>query len=185
MRKLLLFFAMLCVSIGAWADDYYISTDTWFSNVAAKTENVVKVKIETPGSLATALAQVGQSQYGVMYINVDDGSYLNDTDIAALSSITVGTIDLQDAKYTADGAAFTFSNSSVKNLILPDGWTKADVKACAQAVGSNLGSAYSQNVISSDATELVAYVNKPGTLRDAMDHCFLDNKANNKIRYWH
>ena len=171
----------VCASSGAWADDYYISTDTWFENVSTKTEQVVKIKIETPGSLATAIAAVGQSQYGVMYINVVDGSYLNDADITALSDITVGTIDLQDAKYTADGAAFTFTNSSVKNVILPDGWTKAEVKACAQAVGSNLGSAYSQRVVSDSEAELVAYVNKPGSLREAMEHCFLDNKANNKI----
>ena len=189
MRKLLLFFAMLCVSIGTWAqgtpvgnNDAWISTDTWFENVAAKKESVVKIKIQTPGSLAAALDQIDQSKYGVVYINLVEGSYLNDADIAALSDITVGTIDLQDAKYTADGTAFTFTNSTVRNLILPDGWSKTEVNNCATGLGSsNLNAAISQKVRTDGDAELVAYVNKYGTLRETMEHTFLDNKPNTKI----
>ena len=219
MRKLLLFFAMLSVSIGAWGapgDDqlFTLGVDTWFG-----TEYVATISLKQAGALSTALSRiedkdgngpqtegefviVGQGENSVkvylaptvpenapgaetkaackhIYISTAEGVTLSDDDISALNNLLAYvTIDLQDA---ISGAAFTFANSGVKNLILPDGWTKAEVKACAQAVGSNLGSAYSQNVLSDSEAELVVYVNKSGSLRDAMDHCFIDNKANNKI----
>lgn len=174
MRKLLLFFAMLSVSIGAWADDgndadgYWLSFDSWYSN-GSNAEVVTKINVSKPGGLAKALKAINDETYSstktvqsvtatyktakVVYIDTPS-AYLNSDDLAALSQLDYETIDLQDAFYkeSAEGEkkAFTFTNANVKNLILPDNWTKAEVNACAQAVaatsGSQLGSAYSQGV---------------------------------------
>lgn len=188
---------LVCVSSGAWADDYYISTDTWYSNVSTLNENVVKIKIETPGSLATAINSINQSNYQVVYINITENNSvgLNDADLAALSTLQMKTIDLQDAFYTKDGEkkAFTFSNSTVENLILPDGWAKEEVNAVGTTVGTNLGSCLSigtytglKDVYGADANpntcaSITAYVNKGNTLYTAVRHIFIDNKPNTKV----
>ena len=73
---------------------------------------------------------------------------LSDDDIAALGAIDIPTIDLQDLELSA----FTFTNSNVKNVILPDGWTKEEVKAAGQALTS------SNAVISFEEMEQVTVV---------------------------
>ena len=163
MRKLLLFFAMLCVSIGTWAQGTvvgdnaaYLSSATWhLDNTENVVENVVRIKIQKPGSLADAITayMADDNLKGAQKVHIsitDNNSVgLNSADIAALSNLTVATIDLQDAFYTVDGVktAFTFTNSSVRNLILPDNWTKAEVKAACQAIiatpNSDFGSGFS------------------------------------------
>ena len=169
MRKLLLFFVMLCVSIGAWADDgndadgYWLSFDSWSGK-----EVVTKINVSKPGGLVKAIAAINNDTYTstktvgsvtatyktakVVYIDTPV-AYLNSDDLAALSSLDYETIDLQDAFYkeSAEGEkkAFTFTNSSAKYVILPDGWTKAEVNACGQAIAASntsFGSTYSQNV---------------------------------------
>lgn len=170
MRKLLLFFAMLCVSIGAWAqrdgsneDGYWLSFDSWSGK-----EVVTKINVSKPGGLAKAIAAINNGTYTsthtvgsvtatyktakVVYIDTP-AAYLNGDDLDALSSLDYETIDLQDAfhKESAEGEkkAFTFTNSTVKYVVLPDGWTKAEVNACGQAIAesnSSFGSTYSQNV---------------------------------------
>lgn len=173
MRKLLLFFAMLCVSIGTWADNYYITRDdqTWFSNVSDKTEQVVKINLVTPGTLGNAIDEIDQSNYQIMYIDTPSGS-LNAADIAALSKVTVATLDLQDA-FKADKSAFTFSNKNIKYLILPDGWTKEEVNTCAQAIAeenSNFCSAVSQDA---DGMSQISTVT----------HYYYTDNDNNQVEY--
>jgi len=163
MRKLLLFFAMLCVSVGTWAQGTvvgdnaaYLSSATWhLDNTENVVENVVRIKIQKPGSLAEAITayMADDNLKGAQKVHIsitDNNSVgLNSADIAALSNLTVATIDLQDAFYTVDGVktAFTFTNSSVRNLILPDNWTKAEVTAACQAIiatpNSDFGSGFS------------------------------------------
>ena len=163
MRKLLLFFAMLCVSIGTWAQGTvvgdnaaYLSSATWhLDHTENVVENVVRIKIQKPGSLADAITayMADDNLKGAQKVHIsitDNNSVgLNSADIDALSNLTVATIDLQDAFYTVDGVktAFTFTNSSVRNLILPDNWTKAEVTTACQAViatpNSNFGSGFS------------------------------------------
>ena len=55
---------------------------------------------------------------------------LNDDDLAALASIDIPTIDLQDLN---PASTFTFVNPNVKRVILPDGWDKAAVNAAGEA----------------------------------------------------
>lgn len=107
---------------------------------------------------------------------------LSNDDLAALASIDVPTIDLQDF----DSDPFTFVNSNVKRVILPDGWDKADVNAFGEALktSTNFESAYSINATNGSAYTLddnhgsiVAYVNKPGTLFAAMRHIYYDGST--------
>lgn len=195
MRKLLLFFAMLCVSIGTWADGseagYYLSGSTWCGDKSTK-ETVAKIHLTKSGVLAAAIDEINADDGFVynynsnpvnlktakkIYINSDEGVYLSPADIQALATLGYETIDLQDLNYES---AFTFSNSSVKNLILPDGWTKAQVTACATGVGNQLGSAFSIGNYTTGKS-ITAYVNKGNTLYDAVNRCFMDDKPNTKL----
>ena len=180
MKKTLLFVLMcVCATVSAWAQDYSGEAKTWIScDNSSVQETAFIFTINTPGKLSEALAST-QSTYQIAKIKGE----LNAEDIATLSSITAETIDLQDAYYMENGEkkAFTFTNSSVRNLILPDNWTKAEVNAAAQAVNANLGSAISlgtfKDADGSDfasgstfagKTEITAYVNTSKTLRDVL-----------------
>ena len=180
MKKILLFVLMyVCATMSTWAEDYSGEAKTWIScDNSSVQETAYIFTIKTPGKLSDALAST-QSTYQIAKIKGE----LNAEDIATLRSITAETIDLQDAYYMENGEkkAFTFTNSSVRNLILPDNWTKAEVNAAAQAVNANLGSAISlgtfKDADGSDfasgstfagKTEITAYVNTSKTLRDVL-----------------
>ena len=109
----------------------------------------------------------------VKIVYTGDGSLtLSDDDKAALNAINIPTIDLQDLK---PASVFTLSNSNVKNLILPDEWTMAQVQAAATGC-SNLNAALSIGTdvgagkhadgtpVTGIGKSFVAYVKKPGTL---------------------
>lgn len=194
MRKLLLFFVMLCVSAGAWAagseDGYFLSGSTWCGDNQSTKENVAKIHLTKSGVLAAAIVEINAGDGFVynansvnlktakqIYINSDEGVFLSPEDINALSTLGYETIDLQDLNYES---AFTFSNSNVKNLILPDGWTKLQVTNCATAIGSQLGSAFSIGNYTTGKS-ITAYVNKGNTLYDAVNRCFMDDKPNLKL----
>lgn len=59
------------------------------------------------------------------------------SDAGALSAITCTTIDLSEATLTS------FKNDNVKYVVLPNGWSKEQVNATAQAIGINFESAAS------------------------------------------
>ena len=226
MRKLLLFFAMLCVSIGTWAQGVtvydtdgttpiaYLSKTTWTNN--GTTEDVIRIKMEKAGSLAAAITKYqGLSDYSNVkvahiYFTDTNTAGLNDADLTALASLNVETIDLQDAFYTSSKAAFTFTNTNVKSVILPDGWTKAQVNAAGLALAgsgsgtNNFGSCFSMTVHSivtrdtsgdpvvcdysssgqtPDGTSVIAYVAKGNTLRTAIQHIYDNEHVNYKLRY--
>ena len=164
--------------MGTWAQDAYsTSTATWTScDNSSVSEEALIITINTPGSLSNAIISVTQSDYQIVKIKGE----INDADITALSSLSMATIDLQDA-HKSDNSAFTFTNSGVRNLILPDNWTKEQVNAAAKAVNANLGSAISmgtfKDVDGSDfasgstfagKTAITAYVNTSKTLRDVL-----------------
>ena len=203
-KKLYVLLVMMAVSVGAWADDFYLSADTWYSNVESKTQNVLKISLckENGGALQSAINTItadgwnlnGHSltDFKVVYIDLGNGQpndafAMNDADIAALSNLNFETIDLQDAYYLDNGekTAFTFTNSYVQNLILPDNWTKEEVNTCAQSVrgvDGNLNAALSQGINENDGNpSATAYVCNPGTLAETVSHIFLDNKSNTKI----
>ncbi len=203
MRKLLLFFAMLSVSIGTWAqgivvgnNDAYLYGTTWF-----QTEKVVRIKMEKPGSLAAAIAaytannDLKDAKVAHIYFTDNNTEGMNPADIEALSTLNVETIDLQDAFYTSSKQPFTFSNSNVKSVILPDGWDKDAVNAAATALVASspgLGSCYSMSpntfAYKEDnndklGTSVIAYVAKGNTLRTAIFHCLDDSHSCTKLSY--
>lgn len=202
MKKLCVLIALMVMSVGAWADDYYLSSDTWFSNVQEKTQNVLKISLckDGGGALQSAIDAItadgwtlngkSLSDFREVYIDMGknngqliDAYAMNDDDIAALSNLNFETIDLQDAYYKKDGekSAFTFTNSYVQNLILPDNWSKEEVNNCTKSVGSNLGAAISQCPIDENSATVYAYVCKPGTLVNTTQHVFFDGKENSKV----
>ena len=245
MRKLLLFFAMLCVSIGAWAmmppenepvtdrNSYLIeqATGTWHGQGP-----VVVIHVKDADGLKKALAKLSetdpqgnipnhlQKYQNSIILKIDSKSFtvtdngagnpptvtygdfveitLSDDDKAALGSVVAPeTIDLQDLK---SSESFTFTNQYVKSVILPNGWTKAQVKAAGEALaqGANFGSCFSQSdkIVTpvlddegnpkvfdtyvdknnNDATgaSLIAYVAKSNTLHTAVVHSYFDQQNN-------
>lgn len=93
---------------------------------------------------------------------------LSNDALTALANIDVPTIDLQDSKISNED--FQLNNSHVRNLILPDGYTKEQVSTAVTGC-SNLGSAFSMGATSPGVTEgckVVAYVQTPGSLFDAV-----------------
>lgn len=188
MRKLLLFFAFVLTAIGVKAYELDL-TKTW--TVDGASEKVAKISLANAGELTAALADLnGQmTDYSHLYISNGAGFDLTTEDIAALGTVTCPTLDLQNL-YGADGdhyAPFTFSNASIKRVILPDYWDKAAVKAAAEAiVAGNTGfeAALSQHGNQNQSTadaKLVAYVQKPGTLYTAMRHTYFDGRADKKM----
>ena len=201
MKKFLLFAMMcVCVSIGTWAQqNYQIETNhTW--RQATTNQKVAKIYLHNSGCLTEALAALNAMNYDyqVLYISgagdgVDYGHEdLTDADLSALSTITCETIDLQNMNTENP---FVFSNSHVKNVILPDGWDKNAVKAAGEAFAagnSGFGSCLSQNGNgitykdesgnSQTGASIVAYVSKGNTLYNAMIHTYFDSKENKKLR---
>ena len=188
MRKILLFFAFVLTAIGVKAYELDL-TKTW--TVDGVTEKVAKINLQSAGELTAALDDLnGQmTDYSHLYISNGAGFDLTTEDIAALGTVTCSTLDLQNL-YGADGnhyAPFTFSNASIKRVILPDYWDKTAVKAAAQAiaaVNTNFEAALSQHGQQNQSTadaKLVAYVQKPGTLYTAMRHTYFDGRADKKM----
>ena len=189
MRKLLLFFAFVLTAIGVKAYTLDL-TKTW--TVDGANEKVAKINLENAGELTTALADLnGQmTDYSHLYISNGAGFDLTTEDLAALGTVTCPTLDLQNL-YGAGGghhAPFTFSNASIKRVILPDYWDKTAVKAAAEKIiaSGNTGfeaalSQHGQQNQSTADAKLVAYVQKPGTLYTAMRHTYFDGRADKKM----
>ncbi|MBQ9213518.1 MAG: hypothetical protein IJ150_06230, partial [Bacteroidales bacterium] len=156
MKKIYLFLTMLCMALGVYAQPAFeIKEGHWWCS-HADPANVTIINVQE-GHLAEALAELRDSNlphiqncrnHKILRISTGNSNSptvtLNAADIAALNSLDnfgFETIDLQDVQYLVDGkqTAFTFSNRSVKNLILPDNWTKEDVKVIGSTIGSNIG----------------------------------------------
>ena len=133
MRKLLLFFAMLCVSIGTWATTTIGST-TWCQyNSYADQENVLTIYVSEPGELAAAIAAQDFTNVQILHISARERTAslleLSDEDKAALATVEVKTIEMMRAYVEP----YTLTNSNVERIILPYNWTKEQVKAVGQA----------------------------------------------------
>ena len=178
MRKLLLFFAMLCVSVGTWATPT-VSTSTWMQNNSAyETQTVASIWIENPGELAAALSQVGVD-FQYLHLSAFNSSNttleLSAEDIAALNALDVKTIEMNHvyAPY------FEFDNPNVEYITLPYNWTKEQVKAVGETHKTHpnfkacISTSNTEN--SGDAT-LIAYLNEAGKMRDAILHSYFDTR---------
>ena len=175
MRKLLLFFAMLSVSIGTWAT-ITIDRTTWCQyNSYADQENVLTIYVSEPGELAAAIAAQDFTNVQILHISARERTasllQLTDEDKAALANVNVKTIEMMRAYVEP----YTLTNSNVERIILPYNWTKDQVKAVGQAnsTSANFEACISMN--DQDAHDsrtgdaaLIAYLNKPNTLKDAI-----------------
>ncbi|MBR5653676.1 MAG: hypothetical protein IKX22_06305 [Prevotella sp.] len=157
-------------------------TDTWdiFQDAGSKTENVATIDVKEPGALTAALAAFAAIDAAavdcqVLHISGLDNNHQSDNltaeDLSALGNVNVETLDLQDL--TTGSTGYSFVNNYVKRVILPDGWTKAQVKAFGEAqTSSNFECCLSQstNVDNDGNSSMDAYVKKCGTLFECVDH---------------
>ena len=159
-RKLLLFFAMLCVSIGTWAADDFTLT---------KTEShwpvygcVYSVGGLNPGDLANALDNTSGSAYDVLVNNtgfadgwtnvtfkIEATSTLSEADLQALEKIgvKVTSIDMSGASFDAD-ASLSDIKSQTNYLMLPEGVSMDDIQTINTSNNPNLKVAGSKTTTS-------------------------------------
>lgn len=119
----------------AWGQTVYDVTYTPESSQ----QNMATITKSESGTmtLSDAISAVNAKQInnsGIKKVKIV-GDITSDAD--ALSAITCTTIDLSDATLTS------FKNDNVKYVVLPNGWSKEQVNATAQAIGSSLESAAS------------------------------------------
>ena len=174
MRKLLLFFAMFCVSIGAWATPT-VSTSTWMQNNSAyETQTVAEIYLQNAGELAEALTMVsGDFQY--LHLSTNTGVGLSAEDIAALNALDVKTIEMNHVS----GPYFEFDNPNVEYITLPYNWTKEQVKAVGEThkTHPNFKACIStSDTEGSGEATLIAYLNEAGKMRDAILHSYFDTR---------
>lgn len=166
---------MFCVSIGTWAT-ITVNRTTWCQyNSYADQENVLTIYVSEPGELATAIADQDFTNVQILHISARERTasllQLTDEDKAALANVNVKTIEMMRAYVEP----YTITNSNVERIILPYNWTKEQVKAVGQA---NSTSANFEACISTNDQDkyesregdaaLIAYLNKPNTLKDAI-----------------
>ena len=209
MKKLSMFFMMLCVTIVTLAnrppqESFAIHEGHW--RCAHGDEANVTILNVGEGHLREAILEllnghgkkiedarerpilrISNYKTGPQY-DGDPTVTLNEDDIAALELLNnfpaFETIDLQDVNYLDNNGkpiAFTFSNRYVKNLILPDNWTKEEVRTIGSSIGENLGSAISMGKNELNEPTMCCHVQTSNTLTEATDHIFIDEVPNTKI----
>ena len=89
------------------------------------------------------------------------------SDLTAIGNFQNGprVLDLRNATGLTAAMVSAIQNSSIEYLLLPNGWTKEDVNAAANA--TNMTGLKAAISVSNDAKELVAYINEPGSLAEA------------------
>ena len=150
------------------------------------TEKVLKIDLEQAGQLSTALATAQQQGLDFQYLHLKTAPHagtitLSDDDIAALNALDITTIDLQTANI-AFPENKTLNNSKVSYIMLPLGWTKAQVKAVGEThkdyanFKACLSTSDTKN--NGDAT-LIAYLGQANTMADAIRHTYFTKNDNN------
>ena len=149
MRKLLLFFAMLCVSVGAWADVNIWNT-TWMSDTYTTEDDRVGIYGLEEGDLAAILdgtfsgnlylkgrtATPEEARTAIVGAKVlklgDDSGVLNQADINALSAFTsleYLRMDNCTLSGIVDFSQMGVGSASLKGVTLPTGVTAEQVSA--------------------------------------------------------
>ena len=160
MRKLLLFFAMLCVSIGAWA----VSVST--------SDGTCTITNDQAGNLASyAFSDADKAATKVVVTGP-----VSTADLNHLSELTSAvTLDLDGCEASDDVSGFTVA-SSVDYVSLPAGLNREQVKAFGEA-NTGIKSAYSafphfnkvDRSTSENVDEFVCYVGEGGSLRSCIN----------------
>ena len=156
MRKLLLFFAMLCVSVGMWAYSSQTQTFDDGSTFAASDEGSdTQVFTVTAGGIAAWYAAADDAQKSAMADNASRVKLkitgtLSNADLQALGEACFNkftSIDMSGATL-ASGASISNirAGNAIETVILPNGLSKAEVNAAGAALTScnaNFGSCIS------------------------------------------
>ena len=161
MRKLLLFFAMLCVSIGAWAEVSVSTSDGTCTITNDQAGNLASYAFSDADKAATKVIVSGP-------VSTDDLNHLSELASAV-------TLDLDGCLASGDVSSFTVA-SSVDYVSLPAGMNREQVKAFGEA-NSGIKSAYSafphynkvERSYSENVDEFVCYVGEGGTLRSCIN----------------
>ena len=170
-RKLLLFFAMLCVSVGTWATititpDPNPYNQTWIGNEQISNSKVFTISgWDNPGDVAKLLngdtslsvnwnGKSLSDLTGAIIIHLGAGAntdLLNNDDLQALNHLTsTKYLDL-DGSSLAEGASINNIQigSAVEGVVLPDGLSKDQVNGVATILSAseNFGSCISKNTV--------------------------------------
>lgn len=160
MRKLLLFFAMLCVSVGAWA----VSVST--SGVTCTITN------DQAGNLASYAFSADDKAATKVIVS----GPVSTADLNHLSELASAvTLDLDGCEASDGVSGFTVA-SSVDYVSLPGGLNREQVKAFGEA-NTGIKSAYSafrhynkvERSYSENVDEFVCYVGEGGSLRSCIN----------------
>lgn len=160
MRKLLLFFALLSVSIGTWAaDDFNLTkTETYYPVNGC----VYSVSGLNPGDLANALDNTSGSAYDILVNNtgfstnwtnvtfkIEATSTLSEADLQALEKIgvKVTSLDISGVSFDAD-ASVSDIKSKANYLMLPEGVSMDDIQTINTGNNPNLKVAGSKTTTS-------------------------------------
>ena len=170
MRKLLLFFAMLSVSIGAWAGTVKDANTNWN---AVGYSGIIEAYDLQPGELAGYLNDPTCAEYAKLTVTESNNtkidalkissSTLNKADLEALAKIGVNItyLDLDDVTLDSDASISDITSSTAKWISLPDGITELNASSLPNCPAMEAACA------NTTSTKLVAYVNTPGTLYKA------------------
>ena len=160
MRKLLLFFAMLCVSIGAWA----VSVST--------SDGICTITNDQAGNLASYAFSADDKAATKVIVS----GPVSTADLNHLSELASAvTLDLDGCKASDGVSGFTVA-SSVDYVSLPGGLNREQVKAFGEA-NTGIKSAYSafphfnkvDRSTSENIDEFVCYVGEGGSLRSCIN----------------
>ena len=160
MRKLLLFFAMLCVSIGAWA----VSVST--------SDGICTITNDQAGNLASYAFSADDKAATKVIVS----GPVSTADLNHLSELASAvTLDLDGCEASDDVSGFTVA-SSVDFVSLPGGLNREQVKAFGEA-NTGIKSAYSafphlnkvDRSTSENVDEFVCYVREGGSLRSCIN----------------
>ena len=159
MRKLLLFFAMLCVSVGTWAaititPDPNPYNQTWIGAEQIPNSKVFTISgWDNPGDVAKLLngdtsldvnwngKSLADLQEAII-IHIGAGAntdLLNDDDLKALDLLaSTKYLDLDGSKLAAGASINNIEiGSAVEGVVLPDGLSKNQVNAVATVLSAN------------------------------------------------
>ena len=130
-RKLLLFFAMLCVSIGAWAAPKISGSGT----VTLSGFQAGELKKALNGESVEGLTGPVENLKNATKIVFGDAN-LNDDDLSALTACTKATQYDMSSATLAEGATISSISAgpAIETVVLPNGLSKADVNAAGAAL---------------------------------------------------
>ena len=125
MRKLLLFFAMLCVSIGAWAEQVSFGSEGSWYEIDGTTLTIHVGKNHDLGNHSEAvLNSIGDAKNGITKIVYDKNSNMSGSDATNTfvnQFPSVETIDLSGVTLEGADVSYYFgSYTNVKSLIMAD-----------------------------------------------------------------